>query len=173
MYYIILILSIPLAIFAEDRLRLKRADVLENVVIDGQAVQYLNGNVVFEKGSMIINCSKAINIEKTGQGSMIGNVKVVNDNQSITCDSLHYDSPNDVLHGFGNARAWDNDYDLLADTLVYYSNLDSGIARGNAELTQKNQIITSHSIYYAKHTDEDAVSYTAEGNVTILSLIHI
>ncbi|MEC8984245.1 MAG: putative LPS assembly protein LptD, partial [Candidatus Neomarinimicrobiota bacterium] len=168
MHYIILILSIPLAIFAEDRLRLKRADVLENVVIDGQAVQYLTGNVVFEKGPMTINCTKAINIEKTGQGSMIGNVKVVNDNQSITCDSLHYDSPNDILHGFGNARVWDIDYDLLADTLVYYSNLDSGIARGNAELSQNNQIITSHSIYYAKHAGEDAVSYTAEGYVTIL-----
>ena len=121
MHYIILLLSIPLAIFADDRLRLKRADILENVVIDGQAVQYLTGNVVFEKGAMIINCAKAINIEKTAQGSMIGNVKVVDDNRSLTCDSLHYDSPNDILHGFGNARVWDNDYDLLADTLVYYS----------------------------------------------------
>jgi len=168
MYYIILLLSIPLTIFADDRLRLKRADILENVVIDGQAVQYLTGNVVFEKGAMIINCAKAINIEKTGQGSMIGNVKVVDDNRSLTCDSLHYDSPNDILNAFGNARVWDNDYDLLADTLVYYSKLDSGIARGNAELTQKSQIITSHSIYYVKHTGEDAVSYTAKGDVTIL-----
>ena len=129
MYYIILLLSIPLAIFADDRLRLKRADILENVVIDGQPVQYLTGNVVFKKGAMIINCAKAINIENTGQGSMIGNVKVVDDNRSLTCDSLHYDSPNDILNGFGNARIWDNDYDLLADTLVYYSKLDSGIAR--------------------------------------------
>ena len=104
MHYIILFLSIPLAIFADDRLRLKRADVLENVVIDGQAVQYLTGNVVFEKGTMIINCAKAINVEKTGQGSMTGNVKVVDNNRSLTCDSLHYDSPNDIFHGFGNAR---------------------------------------------------------------------
>ena len=168
MHYIILFLSIPLAIFADDRLRLKRADILENVVIDGQAVQYLTGNVVFEKGTMIINCAKAINVEKTGQGSMTGNVKVVDNNRSLTCDSLHYDSPNDIFHGFGNARVWDNDYDLIADTVVYYSKLDSGIARGNAELTQKSQIITSHSIYYVKDEGEDAVSYTAEGNVTIL-----
>ena len=63
MHYIILLLSIPLAIFADDRLRLKSADILENVIIDGQAVQYLTGNVVFEKGAMIINCAKAINIE--------------------------------------------------------------------------------------------------------------
>jgi len=48
MYYIILLLSIPLAIFADARLRLKRADILENVVIDGQAVQYLTENVIFE-----------------------------------------------------------------------------------------------------------------------------
>ena len=85
--YFILILILPLSLFADEKLRLIRADILENISVNDQPIQYLNGNVIFEKGSMIINCDKAFNIEKTGQGSMIGNVKVVDNNRSLVCDS--------------------------------------------------------------------------------------
>ena len=166
--YFILILILPLSLFADEKLRLIRADILENIIVNGQPIQYLNGNVIFEKGSMIINCDKAFNIEKTGQGSMIGNVKVVDNNRSLVCDSLHFDSPNNILYGFSNTRIWDDDYELKSDTITYYSNADSGITHGNSELKQNNQTITSHSIFYAKQKEEDAVSYTATGNVLII-----
>ena len=166
--YFILILILPLSLFADEKLRLIRADILENISVNGQPIQYLNGNVIFEKGSMIINCDKAFNIEKTGQGSMMGNVKVVDNNRSLVCDSLHFDSPKNILYGFGNTRIWDDDYELKSDTITYYSNIDSGITHGNSELKQNKQIITSRSIFYAKQKEEDAVSYTAEGNVLII-----
>ena len=168
MYLYRLLVLIPISLLADEKLRLKRADILENVTVNGQPVQYLNGNVIFEKGSMIINCDKAFNIEKTGQSSMIGNVKVVDDNRSLVCDSLHFDSPNNILYGFSNTRIWDDDYELKSDTITYYSNADSGITHGNSELKQNNQTITSHSIFYAKQKEEDAVSYTATGNVLII-----
>ena len=168
MYIYRLLVLIPFSLLADEKLRLKRADILENVTVNGQPVQYLNGNVIFEKGSMIINCDKAFNIEKTGQSSMIGNVKVVDDNRSLVCDSLHFDSPNNILYGFSNTRIWDDDYELKSDTITYYSNTDSGITHGNSELKQNNQTITSHSIFYAKQKEEDAVSYTATGNVLII-----
>ena len=168
MYLYRLLVLIPFSLLADEKLRLKRADILENVTANGQPVQYLNGNVIFEKGSMIINCDKAFNIEKTGQSSMIGNVKIVDDNRSLVCDSLHFDSPNNILYGFSNTRIWDDDYELKSDTITYYSNADSGITHGNSELKQNNQTITSHSIFYAKQKEEDAVSYTATGNVLII-----
>ena len=168
MYLYRLLVLIPFSLLADEKLRLKRADILENVTVNGQPVQYLNGNVIFEKGSMIINCDKAFNIEKIGQSSMIGNVKVVDDNRSLVCDSLHFDSPNNILYGFSNTRIWDDDYELKSDTITYYSNADSGITHGNSELKQNNQTITSHSIFYAKQKEEDAVSYTATGNVLII-----
>ena len=164
-YFIIIIL--PLSLLADEKLRLKRADILENDIVNGQSIQYLYGNVIFEKGSMVINCDKAFNIEKTGQSSMLGKVKVIDENKSLVCDSLHFDSPNNILYGFGNSRIWDEDYELKSDTITYYSDIDSGITHGNSELKQNNQIITSHSVYYAKQIDQDAVSYTAEGNVSI------
>ena len=165
--YFIIILILPLSLLADEKLRLIRADILENDIVNGQSIQYLYGNVIFEKGSMIINCEKAFNIEKNGQSSMIGEVKVVDENRSLVCDSLHFDSPNNILYGFGNSRIWDNDYELTSDTITYYSDIDSGITHGNSELKQNNQIITSHSVYYAKQKNQDAVSYTAEGNVSI------
>ena len=165
--YFIIVLILPLSLLADEKLRLKRADILENDIVNGQSIQYLYGNVIFEKGSMVINCDKAFNIEKTGQSSMVGKVKVIDENRSLVCDSLHFDSPNNILYGFGNSRIWDKDYELKSDTITYYSDIDSGITHGNSELKQNNQIITSHSVYYAKQIDQDAVSYTAEGNVSI------
>ena len=165
--YFIILLILPLSLLADEKLRLKRADILENDIVNGQSIQYLYGNVIFEKGTMVINCDKAINIEKTGQSSMIGKVKVVDENRSLVCDSLHFDSPNNILYGFGNSRIWDKDYELKSDTITYYSDIDSGITHGNSELKQNKQIVTSHSVYYAKQIDQDAVSYTAEGGVSI------
>ena len=165
--YLIIIIFLPITLIADEKLRLIRADVLENDIVNGQSVQYLYGNVIFEKGSMVINCDKAFNIEKTGQSSMVGMVKVIDENKSLVCDSLHFDSPNNILYGFGNSRIWDDDYELKSDTITYFSNIDSGITYGNSELKQNNQIITSHSIFYAKQKEQDAVSYTAKGNVLI------
>ena len=165
--YFIILLILPLSLLADEKLRLKRADILENDIVNGQSIQYLYGNVIFEKGTMVINCDKAINIEKTGQSSMIGKVKVVDENRSLVCDSLHFDSPNNILYGFGNSRIWDKDYELKSDTITYYSDIDSGITHGNSELKQNKQIVTSHSVYYAKQIGQDAVSYTAEGGVSI------
>ena len=165
--YFIILLILPLSLLADEKLRLKRADILENDIVNGQSIQYLYGNVIFEKGTMVINCDKAINIEKTGQSSMIGKVKVVDENRSLVCDSLHFDSPNNILYGFGNSHIWDKDYELKSDTITYYSDIDSGITHGNSELKQNKQIVTSHSVYYAKQIGQDAVSYTAEGGVSI------
>ena len=166
-YYSLFSLILPISLLADERLKLKRADILESVIKNGQTVQYLYGNVVFEKGSMLINCEKAINIEKTGQGSMIGNVKVIDEKKSLNCDSLHFDSPNDILYGFGNSRIWDDDYELKSDTIIYFSKTDSGKSMGNSELKQNNQTISSQSIIYSKNLGEDAVSFIAEGDVVI------
>ena len=119
--YFIILLILPLSLLADEKLRLKRADILENDIVNGRSIQYLYGNVIFEKGTMVINCDKAINIEKIGQSSMIGKVKVVDENRSLVCDSLHFDSPNNILYGFGNSRIWDKDYELKSDTITYLS----------------------------------------------------
>lgn len=165
---IILLLNIVILSGAQDdRLRLKRADVLENITRNQTAIQILTGDVVFIKGDVTVHCDEARYIEKTGQGFMRGNVQVFQREQTLTCDSLQYDSPMDKITGFGTVHIWDPDYDLTADTVAWFTELDSGSALGNVTLKQTDQTITSRRLDYVKHPDQDAASYKALGNVTI------
>ena len=163
-----LILFIAQLSAQDDRLRLKQADLLENKNVDGVSTQFLTGNVIFTKGKMTIWCDRAQYNERTGKGLLVGNVTMEKETQNLTADSVHYDSPNDIFTCFTSVHIWDEDYDLTADTVVYYSELDSGIATGHSKMIQESQTITAHLLRYAKQEDEDAVSYTAEKDVTII-----
>ena len=155
-------------IFGQDkRLRLKKADVLERVTIDGKAVQYLKGNVVFQKGEMIMNCDWARFNQKTEQGFLFGNVTMVKNEQNLICDSLFVDSPKNIMIAYSNTQVWDSTYSLITDTLFYFSELDSGSANGNATLVQDKQTIKGDRIEYIELPETNGVSYAARGNVSI------
>lgn len=168
LYSILFMFLIPMLTRGDSRLRLKRADVLENITVNGQAVQILTGNVIFIKGPTTLTGDRARYYEKTGRGHLTGNVVVTKEDRTLECDSLFYDSFNEVLKAYGNTHIWDKDYDLVADSLIYFSALDSGNALGNVRLIQVDQQITADRILYSKRAGQDAVSYQALGNVTIL-----
>ena len=154
--------------YAQDnRLRLVRADVLENITINGESMQYLKGNVQFKKGEMIMNCNWARFNKKTEKGFLFENVSMVKNEQNLTCDSLFVDSPNNIMIAYSNTHVWDTTYSLIADTLHYFSELDSGSANGNAILVQDKQTIKSNTIEYVELPEVDGVSYAARGDVII------
>ena len=164
LYFIFLFASV----YAQDnRLRLIRADVLENVTINGESIQYLKGNVEFKKGEMTMNCNWARFNKKTEKGFLFENVSMVKDDQNLTCDSLFVDSPKNIMIAYSNTHVWDTTYSLIADTLYYFSELDSGSANGNATLVQDKQIIKSNTIEYVELPESDGVSYAARGDVII------
>lgn len=167
--YILLLIITPILLFADERLRLVQADVLENVIKNGIAVQILTGDVIFKKGELILSCDLAHYTEKTGLGFLIGNAKAENDSITITADTLHFISPEDKLIANGNAHVWDNDFDLTSRTIVYWTKIDSGKAIGNAILLQNNQEIAADTLNYLKPVGKESASYTAIGNVTITS----
>ena len=72
--------------FAEERLRLEKADLLENVTVNGVSMQYLKGNVIFRKGEMVLKCDWARFNRKTEQSFLYGNVSTQKDVQRMTCD---------------------------------------------------------------------------------------
>lgn len=163
----LLILTLASISGQDDRLRLKQADVLENITIDGVSMQYLKGNVIFQKGEMTMNCDWARFNQRTEQGFLFGNVSMIEDVQNLTCDSLFVDSPKDIMIAYSNTHVWDTTYSLVADTLFYFSELDSGSANGNATLIQEKQTIKGDRIEYVDLPEVDGVSYAARGNVSI------
>ena len=88
--------------------------------------------------------------------------------QNLIADSLFVDSPKDILIAYSNAQVWDSTYSLNADTLFYFSELDSGSANGSAVLVQGKQTINGDRIEYKELPESDGVSYSARGNVTII-----
>ena len=95
---------IPFLLFADDRLRLIQANVLENVTENGTSVQILTGDVVFQKGDLTLFCDVARYTEQTEQGFLYGNARAENDSTNLTADTLHFDSPNDLLIASGEAH---------------------------------------------------------------------
>ncbi len=163
----LLFLILPGLLLADKRLRLKQADVLENITVNGEAIQLLKGNVVFVKETTTLTSERARFNRRTEFGQLVGNVVVRKKDQTLTCDSLVINSREDTFIGFGNVHVWDSTYNLVADTLYYFNQIDSGLAVGSVELTQKNQVINAHQIEYIKATETEGVSYAARGAVTI------
>jgi len=169
MRFKLLLLLLPFYLLADERLRLVQADVLENVVKNGTSVQILTGDVVFKKGKLTLFCDLAHYTEKSGQGFLIGNAKAINDSITITADTLNFDSPNDKLMAHGNAHVWDSEFDLTSNSIIYFTEIDSGKALGKTKLLQKNQEITADTLNYSKPVEKESASYTALGNVKIIS----
>ena len=164
---IFLLTFIISCIFCDNRLRLKKANVLENKTIDGQSIKFISGNVIFTKGDLTLTCQEGRHFEKKDLAILYRRVTALQNGRTLTCDTLKFFSSEDKIISIGNAHVWDSDYDLTADSLTVYTEKDSGIALGNVLLVQKGQIISADRIEYQKDLTKDGVSYTAYGNVVI------
>ena len=154
-------------LFANDRLYLEKANILESKSLDGKPIKFISGNVVFTKGNLTLNCQEGRQYEKDGLAILYDEVSAFQDQMNLTCDTIKFFSREDRLLSIGSSHVWDDDYDLKADTITIFTNIDSGIASGNVSLIQKGQTINANKIEYQKDNAQDGVSYTAIGDVII------
>ena len=163
----IYLLSLPTLLSGNDRLRLKKANVLENKTINGESVKFISGNVVFTKGTLTLNCQQGRHYEKNELALLYRNVSALQEGRMLTCDTLKFYSKEDKIFSVGSPHVWDQDYDLKADSLTIFTEKDSGVALGNVTLIQKGQVIIADRIEYKNAPNTDGISYTAIGNVII------
>ena len=149
-----------------ERLKLKQADVLESKRIGFETVKILEGNIEFQKGNIELKCQNSIYKEKKDIAYLYDDVKMNKEDINLTCDSITFFSKNNKLESTGSPVIQDTEYRLTANKLIYFTDLDSGIAVGNVELLQNNQSIKADKIEYRKKSN--AVSYLATGNVKII-----
>ena len=154
-------------LFAEDRLYLENAGILENKTIGDESVKYLSDNVIFKKGDLVLYCDEGRHYENKSLVILYQNVSAIQNDRNLTCDTIIFFSNKDKLISIGNSRAWDKDYDLTADSIIVFTKKDSGIAIGNVTLLQKGQKITANRIKYKKNEKYDGISFTATGNIII------
>ena len=164
---LVFIFLISSFLFPDNRLRLKKANVLESKTINGESVKFISGNVIFTKGTLTLNCQEGRQYEKTQLAILYRRVTALQEGRTLTCDTLKFFSAEDRILSIGSPHVWDPDYDLRADTITVFTEQDSGVAQGNVLLIQKGQIISADRIEYQKDPEKDGVSYTAYGNVMI------
>ena len=153
--------------FADNRLRLKKANILESKTISGEKIQFLSGDVEFQKGDVQLSCQEGKYKENTGVALLFKSVNVEQKELTLTCDTLKYFSREDRMVSTGRPHVWDLDYDLNSDSLIFFTEQDSGVAIGQVKLVQNSQTVTAERIEYVKHPGQDGISYTAIGQVRI------
>jgi len=146
-----LYLNLLSILFADERLYLKQAKTLENKTIKGQSIKFISGDVIFTKGDLILNCEKGRHYEKTELAVLFKNVSAIQEQRTLTCDTIKFFSKEDRLLSIGSSHVWDQDYDLKADSITVFTEQDSGVALGNVILNQKGQIIKANRIEYQKY----------------------
>ena len=152
---------------ADERLYLKQAKTLENKTIAGRSIKFISGDVIFTKGDLILNCEEGRHYDKNDLAVLYKNVSAIQEQRTLTCDTIKFFSKEDRLLSIGSSHVWDSDYDLKADSITVFTEQDSGVALGNVILNQKGQIIKANRIEYQKDKEQDGVSYTAIGDVII------
>ena len=162
-----ILLILTSGLLGKDRLRLEKADVLESKTLDGKTVQYLSGNVIITKGDLTLTCQEGRNYEREEIAYLFRDVTATTGTTVLTCDTLKFFSREDRILSNGNPHVRDEDYDLVADSSIVFTEQDSGVAIGRVRLQQKGQTIYADRIEYEKKPDQDGVSYTAIGQVTI------
>ena len=88
----LILLSILLlfsAVTSQDRLRLVHADELENITDEeGNATQFLRGNVKFRKGEAILTSDRAYYRQAAHSATFVQDVRMERGEQVLTADSL-------------------------------------------------------------------------------------
>ena len=154
-FYILLIFSsIDPFLKANDRLRLKNADILERKNINGNPVKLITGNVIFTKGPLTLKCNQGEHFEKDDLAILYDDVSASQEELTMTCDTIKFFSKEDKILSIGKSHVWDKDYDLKADSITIFTKIDSGVAIGNVILIQKGQIIKADRIEYQKEKEK-------------------
>ena len=115
-------------LFPDNRLRLKKANMLENKTINGKSVKFISGDIIFTKGTLTLNCQEGRHYEREELAILYRQVIALQEGRTLTCDTLKFYSDEDKIISIGIPHVWDQDYDLKADSLTVFTEIDSCVA---------------------------------------------
>ena len=170
-------------------------DSLVGMVVEGESIREVVGNVKLSQGNIVVNCNKAIQYLARNEAELIGNVIATQDSLTLKTEKGFYfgnlrktksisgiilDDTEVILSAdsgeyfFDEARAFfqtnvkliDSTTTLLANELTYFKNLDKSIAIGNVNINDRDNIIIADTLTHLRKTKYSL----ADGNVSIKNL---
>ncbi|MCS7052101.1 MAG: LPS export ABC transporter periplasmic protein LptC [Ignavibacterium sp.] len=195
MRLLLLFIILSSKIFAQNDLITIVGDSLKGMVIGGESIREVIGNVILTQGNVKVTCNKAIQYLARNDAELIGNVIVTQDTltirtergfyfgnlrKTISNSGIQLDDKKVILSAkngeyyFDENRAFFKDnvklYDtistLTSDALTYFRDKDKAIAVGLVKIEDKENIIYSDSLEHFRR-EQKTFAYN---NVVIRNL---
>lgn len=133
---------------SRDRLRLIRADRLEQYRQQDVIVKKLTGDVHFRKGAVDLTCDLAFWFEKEDKAEFYYNVVMTKREQRLTADTLVYFADRELILARGEVTYNDSTTTLTSRQLKYYVEDDIAEAYGSVVLRGERRDVTARQITY-------------------------
>ena len=146
---------------------MEQANILESRTINGVSIRFIEGDVIFKKGDLVLKCQKGQYFEKEGVAFLYEDVLAIKNELTFEADTLKFYSSSNQPFGIGKSNARTPNYNLEADTIRVFTDLDSGVASKNVILIQEQQKIEANKIIYKNYPDLKKLSYFATEKVKI------
>ncbi|WP_292288906.1 OstA-like protein, partial [Marivita sp.] len=178
---ILFLTSIPEWSEAQNRVNILDADRAEGAVVDGQFVRKLLGNVILETEQMVMDADSVYDFSEESMLHAF-NIQIETESEMIWADTLYYNTLTDyselrgrVIVQSENNTVFSENMDaalaleliifsdpvrfedergtLLAESGLYYQDVDSAAFRGNVQLADSTQYLESDSLFMNRQDD--------------------
>jgi len=175
---------------AQDRLLIEQTDSLRNLIIDGQRVNRLIGNVVIRDRDRVFRSDSAYHYANLNTVKAWGGIQITSTSDRIWADSIRYDANIDTgfligrvviaqdsvtlfstkaKHDFANKISeFPNELQLVdpksllkANKGFYFHEADSAVFVGNIQLADSSSYLEGDSLIYKRLTK----SFWMKGNI--------
>tara|TARA_A100000164_G_scaffold381541_1_gene433680 strand:- start:2535 stop:5789 length:3255 start_codon:yes stop_codon:yes gene_type:complete len=133
-------------IFSQDKIELKQANSLSSKELNQQTITTLEGNVIFQKDSMLLYGDTAIQSSENSILRLYNNVKIEDKDKTIFCDSLLYDSDIDTVELLGNILIKNLNQTITADNGKINNNDEKIILQNNVQIISSERRVEGEII---------------------------
>ncbi|MDZ7757908.1 OstA-like protein [Rhodohalobacter sp.] len=175
------LIALPERSEAQNRVNILDADRAEGAVVDGQFVRKLLGNVILETDQMVMEADSIYDFSEQNMLHAF-NIQIETESEIIWADTLYYNTQTDyselrgrVIVQSENNTVFSENMDaalaleliifsdpvrfedergtLLAESGLYYQDVDSAAFRGNVQLADSTQYLESDSLFMNRQDD--------------------
>ncbi|HET6566859.1 MAG TPA: OstA-like protein [Rhodothermales bacterium] len=119
------------------------ADLGEGFLVDGERVQRLSGNVRLKQGTTTLTANEAIQYPDRDEYDFSGDVRIVDEGDTLWADTVHYSSRTKVGQASPNVRLSDGEVLLRAPSGVYFVDEKRADLEGGVTMVDSASTLTS------------------------------
>lgn len=175
-FVIILFFVSLIAVNAQEPITVT-GNTLKGMIINGENVREVIGNVEMTQGRVRITCDKAVQFLASNNAELIGNVVAVQDSIIIKTPKGFYYGNTKKAESESGVTLYDGQAVLSAIKGDYFFNDDKAFFRDSVKLTDSASVLYCDTLFYYNDTNKaealgNAILYSDDNRIAADSLFH-